>query len=258
MGIRRFLSKRFVKDRGGLVRRKACVLAEEHISRCVLQYIGEGVAPADVPDVFYMYERISRFVGGNVRKVTPIGDLFAPFCSRRFIEAIFSVSALQRCTEPLHYGMLRVLAPDLHGLPYAKDTSRYRKSSWRCQDTIVNLLGMVGYQVWRNARQSARRRVPIAVRQKLRPRSRRPAPAPVMYGRWRWLEAKLEQIRTLCLDQPGSALWDFVDRSVFERMTSPSTAPTARRSGYLGGLYITATLFCYEALHSYSDTTIEG
>jgi hypothetical protein len=258
MGIERFLNKRMIRDHGGLVRQEGCLLVKEHISRCISQYIGRGIASTDVPDVFYMYERISRFIGSNLRKVTPAGDLYAPFCSRRFIEAIFSISALQRCTEPLHYGLIRLLAPDLHGLPYAKDSSRYRQDSWRRQNPAANLLGMVGNQLWRDARNRARRWVPLALRQRLRPKSQRPTRAPVMYNRSRWLESRLKQIRSVCLDQPRSLLWEFVDRSKFEQITAPSAELAAHRARHLGGLYTIATLFYYEALHSHSHTTGEG
>ena len=76
--------------------------------------------------------------------------------------------------------------------------------------------------------------------------SRRSADKPSTFDRTRWLEAKREQVREVCLSQTDSALWGFVDRPLFERITSPATNP-ADRSRCGSALYNIATLFYYEA-----------
>ncbi len=67
-----------------------------------------------------------------------------------------------------------------------------------------------------------------------------------MFDRLGWFEAKRERVREICLDQNDSLLWNFVDRSAFDRVTSPATDPVDR-SRYIQGLYHIATLFYYEA-----------
>ena len=94
---------------------------------------------------------------------------------------------------------------------------------------------------------AARRRVSSALR-RARPRSisRRSADKPPAFDRACWFEAKREQVREVCLSQTDSLLWDFVDRPLFERITSPAT-DSADRFRYRSALYNIATLFYYEA-----------
>ena len=69
-----------------------------------------------------------------------------------------------------------------------------------------------------------------------------------MFDNVGWFKAKREEVREFCLDQKDSLIWDFVNRSLFEKITS-ETADPAELSQY--GAYITlfyriATLFYYE------------
>jgi hypothetical protein len=59
-----------------------------------------------------------------------------------------------------------------------------------------------------------------------------------------WLEAKLPWLRAMCLDQPASPIWEFVDRDVFERMTGKESSLPARRQ-IIRGLYNVGTVFAY-------------
>ena len=67
-----------------------------------------------------------------------------------------------------------------------------------------------------------------------------------MFNRSSWYEAKREEIREICLEQKNALLWDFVNRNMFEEITSSKT-DAADRSHYLQALYNIATLFYYEA-----------
>jgi hypothetical protein len=61
------------------------------------------------------------------------------------------------------------------------------------------------------------------------------------------LEIHLPWLRELCLDQSSSPLWDLVDKSVFERLTSEATPVPIRHQEQLK-LYGIATVFLYEQL----------
>jgi asparagine synthase (glutamine-hydrolysing) len=203
-----------------------------------MQCIDEGFAPVDVPDVFYTYQRVGRWGGNNARRVMPIGDLFSPYCSRPFVEAAFAMSALQRYTQPLHYSLTCLLAPELHSLPS-------ERGPWRSQRPYLNLLRSYGASLLRDARRIARRRIPNVLRHLKPKKSSKRSPT---FDRSGWFEAKHEQVREICLDQDNSLLWSFVDRSMFERIMSPTTDP-AERSRHKAVLYNIATLFYYEADH---------
>jgi hypothetical protein len=53
-------------------------------------------------------------------------------------------------------------------------------------------------------------------------------------------------LREVCLDQENSLIWDLVDRTMFEQITSSSTEANVR-SYFLKALYHITTLFYYEA-----------
>jgi hypothetical protein len=66
-----------------------------------------------------------------------------------------------------------------------------------------------------------------------------------MFDRLGWLESKREEIREISLSQKDSLIWELVDRSMFERITSSSTDPK-ERSHLLKGIFHIATLFYYD------------
>jgi asparagine synthase (glutamine-hydrolysing) len=191
------------------------------------ELIGEGFPPLDVPDAFYTFERVRRWAGSNARKSRAVSDRFSPFCTKTFVEAAFRLPALYRCSEPLHYEVIRLLLPELHRLPFGNDP-------WPFQQPFVNLVRMAAERQTHRARSGLRQRI---FRQRLRRLKRA-----VDFDHTAWLEAKCAWLRELCLDQPDSLLWEFVDRAKFERLTA-KTADAAARRGSIDGLYAVATLF---------------
>jgi hypothetical protein len=146
------------------------------------------------------------------------------------MRATFALSAMQRYTEPLHYALIQRLAPDLMGLPFDK-------GSWRRQHPFTNWLELGGAVL----RGRVRRLVPQAFRDAKR-RLRPPAKTTRTYEHAGWLENRLEAVRQLCLDQPDAPLWDFIDRAVFESLTS-SHVPAVERSACAPVLFSIITLF---------------
>jgi asparagine synthase (glutamine-hydrolysing) len=233
-GVQRFLAEKLIRDGGGLIRQEGVALARDYVHRFVVQCVDDGFAPIDAPDVFQTYQRVGRWSGDNARRVMMVSDFFSPYCSRPFVEAAFAMPALQRYTQPLHYNLIRLLATELHSLPFDKEP-------WRSQQPTVNLLRLYGASTLRNAR----RRISSALRC-LKPK--KSSKRSTAFDRAAWFEAKHEQVREICLDQSNSLLWSFVDRPTFERIMSPTTDP-AERSRHRAKLYSIATLFYYEADH---------
>ena len=159
-------------------------------------------------------------------------DVFSPFCTRAFVGAAFSIPAIRRYAHHVHYQLLSSLAPELHSFPFEK--------TWPPQEPIINFCRFlyhicchtVGHKIKQQRLTEARKS-----RAKLRN-------SPRIYHRALWLEAKNTYLRELCLDQADSSLWDFVDRSKFERITSIRTDPSERRQ-HLQELFDVATLFQY-------------
>jgi len=234
--LQRSLTGRVVRGYDGLVRWEALALAQAYVQRYVEQAIEVGVAPLDVPDLFYVSERVRRWAGSLHRIVMPIFDPVSPFCTRPFVEAAFRLPAWHRYTEPIHYQLMQLLVPELQRIPFDKP--------WRSQRPVMNIVRWIGQQGMRKASEPIRR---VWRRQPSGEAARVPA---VKSPSWRevewggWLETQYPRWRELCLDQAESALWSFVNRPLFERITSPAATPAERRR-CLQGLYNVATLFYY-------------
>jgi asparagine synthase (glutamine-hydrolysing) len=227
--IQDFLCQRLVRNHGGLIRRDAIALAQTYIRRFVEEVIDQGFDPLDVPDIFYALERVRRWAGSNNRKSRPASDRFSPFCTKAFVKAAFAIPALHRCSEPLHYALIRLLVPELHSLPFGK-------RPWRSQRPLISIVCMAADKKIQRVRSGISNRI---FRQQSAKSNRE-----VGFDRVAWLEAKSSWLRELCLDQSDTLLWDFVDRSLFERVTSKDTN-VADRHGCILGLYNAATLFQY-------------
>lgn len=225
-----FLLRIMNRHLGGLVRKEATALVRDYIRRYVMQCMDDGFDPIDIPDVFGMYQADGRRIGNIARGLMSIRDVFSPFCSRAFVEATFAMPALHRYSESLHYNLMKSLAPELHKMPFDK-------KPWPLQHPQLNLFYSYGSARLR----SALRRIHIYSRRKPEPW---PKQTSVVHPSGLF-ETKREQLREICLDQKNSSLWDFVDRAVYERITS-STSEPPERFGCLGVLYRIATLFYYD------------
>ena len=229
------LLKTRVHSRGGLIREEATILAKDSIERFVRKYIEQGFAPFDIPDIYQLLEGNVNWAGHGSRNSVMMADLFSPFCSRSFVNAVCELSPQQRYTEPLHYALIRRLSPELHRLPFYN-------VRWRPQQPMANLLYMYATLKVGDFQEGA----PTLLRdikRKIAPRQKK-VPA---FDKISWLEIKLNQLREMCLDQSESSLWDYVDRSVFERVSSSVTVPEITFKQKLK-LYTIATVFYNEAI----------
>jgi asparagine synthase (glutamine-hydrolysing) len=236
--IQNYLISSVINNYTGLIRQEGIALVRDYIQQFVKQYAAVGFAPIDIPDAFYTYERVGRRAGNNMRTSIPFHDSFSPFCTRPFIEAAFATTALQRCTEPLHYELTRFLSPELHKLPFLKEP-------WPSQNAVINLLKNYGKS---KSRAIGKRLDRLKGRSKWDAASSTHLITDTMFNRRGWLEAKREQIREVSLSQKDSLIWELVDRSMFERITSSGTDPK-ERSHYLKGIFHIATLFYYDSYH---------
>ena len=217
-----YLTAKVAPTHGGLVRPSAHALAVDVVRRFASDVVKMGFKPTDLPDVFEAAQSVPRGDGSRGRNSRSTGDYFSPYCTRPWLTAAFALSPAHRMTEPLHYGLLCRLRPDLHSPPLA--------TAWRPQRAAQNLATMIALSA------SAR------VRRRLWPR---PAPGPVHHSSM--LETKLSELRARCLDRPRSGLWDLVSRERFEQLTAPGGS-ARERGRHIHGLYSILTLFEYEAL----------
>src|SRR5262249_37815040 len=153
-------------------------------------------------------------------------------CTRPFVEAAFSFRPLERYCEPLHYSLTRYLCAELHGLPY--------EFPWRSQTPAVVYAGAV-LRYWWDRMPGYRLRKKLEDQlMKLKGGSAQKVGQVGLFDWPRWLEAKRDWVRDLCLGQRDSILWSFVKRPALERLLSPNTNPNERADSYVM-LYSIAT-----------------
>jgi asparagine synthase (glutamine-hydrolysing) len=223
--IRENLADLLADSHGGLIRPEGLDRTRDFVLDFAAQATDDGFEPLDIGDLFFTWDRVRRWAGSNERKAMPAGDRYSPFVSRSFVEAAFSMSPVARMTAPSHFHLIKLLAPDLHRLPFGTGT-------WRSQWPPLNL--------WRRSFHAAAEKVKRGNRNKVPP-ARSDG---LGFDLAIWLEAKLPWLRAMCLDQPASPIWEFVDRDVFERMTGKESSLPARRQ-IIRGLYNVGTVFAY-------------
>lgn len=216
--VSRKLSKCLFRDYGGIIKKESISLSNSFIQKWTETVFHDGINPTEIPDYFYAFERVRRWAGSNFKKMMPEVDVFSPFCSRPFVEMAFSLIPVYRYSEPLHFGMLSLL-PDLHQF-------RFENGAWKSQIPWINLFLMVVNKYSIKKKKIKSRFIPAL-------------------DRGQFLKQNLHTIREVCLDQTQSQLWDFIDKEIFEEVTSKKFD-----GNYIENnaevIYQIATLFYYQ------------
>ena len=227
-----FIADRQVDDHGGLMGRAVGREARALIEEFAEEIAGEGWSPFDFPSFLAMYDRQRRWGGANARKAMPCGERFSPFTTRTFHRAALALPPARRYSEPLHYGLMRILAPDLARIPFAGRQWRPQHPALTLAQWLAQKAGVRAAGLWRGRALGQARTARTA--------------SVGTFDHFVWLEAKRAWWQSLCLDQKTSPVWDLVDRRRFEHLAAPNT-PASERRRRMRGLYNLITLFCYEA-----------
>jgi len=244
--IKRYLANQIVSDYGGLLNREGVELARDSIYRFVTKYTDYGFNPVDIPDVFYLYSNLPRRRGINKRALVQYQDFFSPFFCRSFIEATFSLPAYQRCLEPLHYHIINFLSPKLHRIPSSSSHTHIDKYCWYNQHPIIYLIQY--YEKRMHSRIQRRIRKYLKNDRTTKEKDKVQHMGTDMFDQTSWFNAKRDQIGAMCLDNNHSLIWQFVNRSNFEKITSlkTDTAELFKYKFYITQFFRIATLFYYE------------
>jgi len=85
-------------------------------------YLGLGSEFNDIPDLYYIKERIPNWLGAARRKDADSNQVVMPINSTGLIRLAFALNATQRQQELIHFAMLRRLEPSLLEIPFAQQT----------------------------------------------------------------------------------------------------------------------------------------
>jgi len=208
------------------VNREAEELVRTYVVDWVRERLDEGIAPADVPDAFYLLEKMAHWAGPSQSVYEWTSDTTSPLWSARLLPHEIGLPPEQRERELFHLRMLEELSPALTRIPFNGAPPRWpgfpSRNSSRIQHYRV-LASKIAQELQRRA-QAHLARSPDA-------------------GDAFTAEALVET-RRYALDAPSHPAWDVLDRKRVLRLLSKAPAtfdPRSRR--YLLGL---ATIFAAE------------
>lgn len=140
------------------------------------------------------YERQRTRDASAIRPGYPVRDMLLPYYTRSYTRLSFKASLWDRYLSRVHERMLDIVAPEVRRVPYSQLPKWWHRPLKDVASRANRLLH------W----------------DRLRKKKVRTSP---QQG---WFAAMMPHIRETCMDASSSRLWDVIDRSVFERFTSPA------------------------------------
>jgi hypothetical protein len=179
-------------------------LVRGKVASFVAGVMDEGAAAEDVPDLFYLLQRMGKWAGPTHGAVEYVRDTTSPLWHRRMLPHLLGLPARERAREEFHLRLLERLAPELLAAPGWPE----RRPEWQ--------------------RRVARgRKLAGKVERELKRRARARRPAPPAAGAAVAADpfaAVLPEIREVVLDQPGHAAWSVLDRGRVESVLTRDAA----------------------------------
>ena len=102
------------------VGREAKHLVRLYLARWVDEQLAEGISPSDVPDLFYLLERMANWVGAANGVDEYMEDLTSPLWTPRLLPHELGPPTIDRSRELFHFKVLNELAPELAEIPFAQ------------------------------------------------------------------------------------------------------------------------------------------
>jgi hypothetical protein len=190
--------------------------------------LAAGADPADVPDLFYLLERMGSWAGSTHGAVEPVRDTTSPLWSARLLPFELGLPAPERAREEFHRAILRELAPHLVDVPFAGG------AGWGAPSKVARARRLA-----RRAAEEARRRASEAFRGRRRREAATdagrasamagPAEAPPGADPFAHL---LAEVRAEAAARPDHVVWQVLDRERVERLLGRDAAALDTMSRY--------------------------
>jgi hypothetical protein len=172
--------------------------------------LAAGADPADVPDLFYLLERMGSWAGPTHGAVEPVRDTTSPLWSVRLLPYELGLPAAARAREEFHRAVLRELAPDLLDVPFAGGRG------WGTPSRLARARRLAG----RAAAEARRRALPRAQRRDGPPAAADP------------FARLLAEVRAEAAARPDHVAWQVLDRDRTARLLARDPAGLDTMSRY--------------------------
>lgn len=133
-----FIPKQGLLDPLNLLNKRARKLVDEELRERVSFYLSSGCEYNDVPDIFYLKERIPNWLGA-ARRVDSYSDQgINPLNSSKLIQYAFSLNSKQRQSCLVHYQSLKELCEPLLKVPFAGQKWHPDLVNYGAEDSIFH------------------------------------------------------------------------------------------------------------------------
>jgi hypothetical protein len=186
-----------------------------------------GAATRDIPDLFYLLERMACWAAPTHGVVEAVRDTTSPLWSQRMLPHLLGLPARERMLERFHLLLLEKLAPQLVDEPFADGSSwPSRESELRRQlRRATRLSGKVRAELARR-RAGGRAASSRAASSGSAQASSTSAVAADPF------DAVLRAVREAVLSQPGHPAWSALDRTQTERLLASPAVSLDEMSRY--------------------------
>lgn len=222
------LYARFTARRPGridILSAEAARSVTERIDGFVRQLSDAGASAADIPDLFYLLERMACWAAPTHGVVEAVRDTTSPLWSQRMLGHLLGLPARERALERFHLQLLRELAPELVDEPFADG------SSWPSRQSALRRRMQRTRTLTRKARAELGRR-----RAARRRAAGDPVPGTNNGGAQHPVadpfDAIVSAVKEATLSQPGHVAWSALDRTQVERLLARRAVALDEMSRY--------------------------
>jgi hypothetical protein len=187
-------------------------VVEGQLRAWVEAQLESGVKPADVPDMFYVEQRMARWAAPTHGCVEYVRDTTSPLWSRRVVADLLAPAAPDRATAGYHRHVLALLAPQLESIELA---------GGRGWDASPGRVVRARTLAEKAAREAVRRLRGRGERKGLRPPMTRDTLDPI-----------LADVREQALGAESHPAWDVLDRERCEALLTRPAASLDEMSRY--------------------------
>ena len=199
-------------------------IVRAQIEQWVESVTAAGAEPEDVPDLFYLLQRMGRWAGPTHGAVEYVRDTTSPLWHRRMLPHLLGLDPAQRAREEFHLRVLDRLAPELAAAPgWPQPQSELRRRIGRAR--------------------SLSRKVVAELRRRAAAKGST-APGSTAPGSDDPFAAVHAEIRDVVLSQPDHPAWDVLHKARTEAVLTRDTAALDEVSRYQ--VWRLATVFAQE------------
>ncbi|MCB0749520.1 MAG: hypothetical protein KDC90_18825, partial [Ignavibacteriae bacterium] len=199
-----YLCQRVLVNRNGLLTNDSIKIKKNFMNSFFDTYLDKGVDSRLIPELFYIFERTGRHHANHRGINKNAADIFSLFCTKTYLKEAFSVHPLDKASNPIHYKILKSINKELFHLPNTH-------GRWPIQNRKMR-------QIWGNVKPIIKKRLSSTKSKSNSGSNSKPRIS--AYDHRRILETKLDEIKSVCLDQTNSELWSLIKRDKFENIIS--------------------------------------